>query len=81
MALKIEAEAGTIGNYQVGLANIGNVYFQRGDHLTAISYYRRALELAREIKDRVSIEKWSHNIRVAYAKLCNAVDLLDSRSV
>jgi tetratricopeptide (TPR) repeat protein len=77
-ALNVEAEAGTVGNYQVHLANIGNVYLQRGNHLTAIDYYRRALVVAEEIKDPVSIRKWSYNIRLAYARLFRSVNQLDS---
>lgn len=72
-ALKVEAEAETVGSYQVHLANIGNVYLHRGD------YYRRALALAREIEDPISIRRWSYNIRLAYARLFRAVDRLDSR--
>jgi tetratricopeptide (TPR) repeat protein len=79
-ALQIMHEAGTVQNYQVVLANIGNVYLHRGDHLRAIEYYRQALVLAREIKDPVSIEKWSYNIRLAYARLRQAVDQLDSQT-
>jgi tetratricopeptide (TPR) repeat protein len=79
-ALEVNREAGTVRNYQVVLANIGNVYLHRGDQLTAIAHYRRALALAEQIKDPVSVEKWSHNIRLAYARLRQAVDLLDSRT-
>jgi tetratricopeptide (TPR) repeat protein len=79
-ALRVQREAGTVQNYLVALANIGNVYLHRGDYLTAIAYYRRALELAREIKDPVSIQKWSGNIRLAYARLRQSVDRLDSRT-
>jgi tetratricopeptide (TPR) repeat protein len=79
-ALAVTHEAGTVQNYQVVLANIGNVYLHRGDFLTAVDYYRRALSLAREIKDPVSIEKWSYNIRLAYARLRQAVDQLDSKT-
>jgi tetratricopeptide (TPR) repeat protein len=80
-AIQIDQKAGAVHNYQVGLANIGNVYLHRGDHLRAIDYYRRALELAREIKDPISIEKWSYNIRLAYARFRTSVDRLDSRTV
>jgi tetratricopeptide (TPR) repeat protein len=79
-ALQIMHEAGTVQNYQVVLANIGNVYLHRGDYLRAIEYYRQALVLAREIKDPVSIEKWSYNIRLACARLRQAVDQLDSQT-
>ena len=77
-ALEANRGAGTVHNYLVALANIGNVYLHRGHYLTAIDYYRRALELAREIKDPVSISKWSHNIRLAYARLRESVDRLGS---
>ena len=70
----INRELGYIHNYQVVLANIGNVYLYRRDHFTAISYYRRALALAREIKDPVSIKKWTYNINLAYARIRASVD-------
>lgn len=58
-------------NYQVCLANIGNVYLYRREFLTAISYYQRALELARELGDQLSIGKWLRNLGQAYAQLGN----------
>lgn len=73
-AEKVYFEAGIVHNYQVVLANIGNVYLHRGDYLTAISYYQRALAMAREIKDRVSIKKWTRNINLAYARIKLSVD-------
>jgi tetratricopeptide (TPR) repeat protein len=73
-AASIQHEAGNIANYQVALANIGNVYFYRGDHLTAITYFRRALALAREIADPVSITKWTYNINLAYLRLRRTID-------
>ena len=79
-ALKINREAGTIHNYQVVLANIGNIYMYRGNHLAAIEYYRNALTLAHEIKDPVFIRKWTFNIRLSYARLRQAVDQLDSET-
>lgn len=73
-AERVNYEAGAIHNYQVVLANIGNVYLHRRDHFTAISYYQRALALAREIKDPVSVKKWTRNINLAYARIRLAVD-------
>jgi tetratricopeptide (TPR) repeat protein len=73
-ASMIQHEAGNIANYQVALANIGNVYLYRGDHMTAISCYREALALARKIKDPVSIKKWTYNIRLAYMWLRWTID-------
>jgi tetratricopeptide (TPR) repeat protein len=68
-AERVNLELGALPNYQVCLANIGNVYFETGDFPTAISHYQRALKLANEIKDPVSIRKWTHNIEIAFAKL------------
>jgi len=78
--LRAHGEAGRVQNYLVALANNGNVYLHKGNCLTAIDYFRRALELAREIKDPVSIRKWSGNIRLAYARLRESVDRLDSKT-
>jgi hypothetical protein len=35
----------------------------------AISYYQRALNLAKEMKDPVKVANWTFNLRLAYAKL------------
>ncbi len=71
---QVNQESGAIHNYQVALANTGNVYLRRRDYLTALSYYQKALTLAREIKDPVSVTKWTYNIRLAYARIRAAVD-------
>ncbi len=78
-AERVNHEAGVVHNYQVVLANIGNVYLHRRDHFTAISYYQRALALAREIKDPVSIKKWARNINLAYARIRQSVDETNPR--
>jgi tetratricopeptide (TPR) repeat protein len=70
----VNRECGVVHNYQVVLADIGNVYLHRRDYFTAISYYERALALAREIQDPVSIKKWTRNINLAYARIRLAVD-------
>jgi tetratricopeptide (TPR) repeat protein len=61
-------------SYQVDLANIGNVYLHRRDYFTALSYYQRAVSLAREIKDPVSVKRWTYDISLAYARIKAAVD-------
>lgn len=70
----VQHSARTIANYQVVLANIGNVYMYRKDYPTAIDHYRRALAIAREIKDPVSIRKWTYNTNLAYMRMRAAVD-------
>ena len=73
-AAQRDIEAGAIHNYQVALANIGNVYLHRRDYLAAISYYRQAITFAREIGDPLSIKKWTCNINLAYARIRQSVD-------
>lgn len=70
-AERVFLESGAMPNYQVCLANIGNVYHDRREFLTAISYYQRALELARQLGDHLSIGKWLHNLAQAYTDLGN----------
>lgn len=70
----VNKEAGFIHNYQVFLANIGNVYLHRRDYLTALAYYQRAVSLARQINDPVSVKKWTYNINLAYARIRAQVD-------
>lgn len=78
-AEKVNSECGAAHNYQIVLANIGNVYLHRREYLTAIAYYQRALALAREIKDPVSVKKWTRNINLAYARIKLAVDVAHPR--
>ena len=70
-AERVFLESGAVPNYQVCLANIGNVYHYRREFLTAISYYQRAFELERQLGDHLSIGKWLHNLAQAYANLGN----------
>lgn len=73
-AAAVEYKAGFIHNYQVSLANVGNVYLHRRDYFTALSYYHRAVTLAREIRDPVSVRKWTYNINLTYARIRAQVD-------
>ena len=75
----VTQECGVVHNYQVVLANIGNVYLHRRDYFTAVSYYQQALALAREINDPVSIKKWTRNINLAYARIRHEVDQRNPR--
>jgi tetratricopeptide (TPR) repeat protein len=68
-AERVNLELGALPSYQVCVANIGNVFYETGDYLKAIAHYERALKIAREIKDPVSVSKWTHNIELAFAKL------------
>jgi tetratricopeptide (TPR) repeat protein len=72
--LPVYAEAGWVHSYQVTIANIGNVYRIRGDYLRAIDYYRTAVEYAQEIKDPVSVRKWTQNIRLSYFLLRQSIE-------
>jgi tetratricopeptide (TPR) repeat protein len=60
---------GSLSNYQVSLADIGGVYLAQGEYVKAISYYQRALELARQLGDRLSVSKWLRNLADAYLLL------------
>ena len=80
-AAEIEHRAGFLRNYQITLADIGNVYLHRRDYLTALSYYQRAVSLAREIKDPASVKKWTYNINLAYARIRAQIDQEHPRSV
>src|SRR5438552_9514882 len=39
-----------------------------------MEYYRRALSWARQIKDPVSIKKWTRNINLAYSRVRLEID-------
>jgi tetratricopeptide (TPR) repeat protein len=65
--------AGAMHWYQVNVADRGNVHLYLGDYPGAISYYMRALELARNIKDPVSVGKWSGNLKIAYTEMIRSM--------
>lgn len=74
MSERVDLEAGLMHSYQIDLANIGNVYLYRRDYFTALAYYQRAVSLARQIKDPVSVKKWTYNINLAYARIRAQID-------
>lgn len=80
-AERVMLQIGAIPNYQVCVANIGNVYLYRGEYGTAIEHYQRALAMAREIKDPVSIGKWTHNLNIAYSRLKEQTERQGSENV
>ena len=73
-AKAVQQKNGTVANYQIVLGNIGNVHLHRKEYPTAISYYQRALSIAREIKDPVSIHKWTYNTSLALMRMRATVD-------
>jgi tetratricopeptide (TPR) repeat protein len=73
-AEKANRDAGFVHKLSGSTSEHGNVYLHQHDHFTAISYYQQALSLARDIKDPVSIKKWTYNINLAYARIRDAVD-------
>lgn len=72
----VQQKAGTLANDQIALGNIGNVYLFRKDYRTAISYYQRALTIAREIRDPVSIHKWTYKTHLALLRMQEAIDVV-----
>jgi len=72
-------EVGALGNYQISLGNIGNIFVRRGDYPTAITYFQRALELAKKNDDRISMMKWLNNLSAVFSKLGNPVSAAEYR--
>ena len=77
----VQQEAETLGKLPGGPGNIGNVHLYQAEYTTAIAYYQRALAIAREIRDPVSIRKWTYNANLAYMRMRAAIDqIAQSRS-
>ena len=75
LALSLLGKAGDVlldlgakHTYQINLADIGYVYLCGGEYFRAMSHFQAALEIAREIKDPVSIHKWTSNLHIAYSQ-------------
>lgn len=62
-------ESGAVTNYQICLGNIGNVFLRKSDYPAAITYYQRALALAKQIKDPVSSAKWLGNLATVFVRM------------
>jgi tetratricopeptide (TPR) repeat protein len=63
------------------LANIGTVYYKQGNYQKAISYYEKALSIARKQNDNMSLLNILSNMGEVYAKTgqgAKAQSLLDS---
>jgi tetratricopeptide (TPR) repeat protein len=67
------SKSGARRSYPVNLSDIGNVYLEKGDYTTAISYYGRALSIAREIGFAACVDKCGSGIRLAHAKLLKSI--------
>jgi len=65
--------AGALTNYQISLGNIGNIFVRRGDYPAAVSYFQRALELAKKNEDRISMAKWLNNLSDVFFRMGNPV--------
>ena len=70
-ALQASLGAGAMPSYQIDLANIGNIYLRRGEYAAAISNYQKALDIARELGDSISVAKWLGNLALTYARMGN----------
>ena len=68
-------EGGLVHNYQVAVANTGNVCLE----YLALSYYHWALALAREIKNPTLVKKWTRNINLAHARIRATMDQQNPR--
>jgi tetratricopeptide (TPR) repeat protein len=71
---RLLSKSGARRSHTVNLSDIGNVYLQKGDYTTAISYYGRALAMAREIEFAACVENCNSGIRLAYAKVLESID-------
>jgi tetratricopeptide (TPR) repeat protein len=77
----VDVECGLLHGYQIDLANIGNVYLQRREYMMAISYYRKAVAVARGIKNPLSVKKWTYNINLTYARIRAQIDQQHPRPI
>jgi tetratricopeptide (TPR) repeat protein len=71
-AEQIDLETCAHPGRQIVIANIGNIYLRRGEYVKAISHYQRAIEIAKQSDDRISVYKWLKNLGVAYSAMSNA---------
>lgn len=70
----VQKKNGTVANYQIVLGNIGNVYLHRKEYPSAIRYYQCSLTIAHEIKDPLSIHKWTYNTNLALLRMRETID-------
>ena len=56
------AASGDVAGQEKCLGDVGNVHLLRGDYTAAASSYRKALELARQLKDADDIARWQSNL-------------------
>jgi CHAT domain-containing protein len=61
----VQAEMGDVVSQEKCLGDIGNIHLMRGDPGTAISYYRKALALARQLQAPDDVALWQNNVAEA----------------
>jgi len=59
------AACGDLVGQEKCLGVIGNVHLLRGDYVAAMASYRKALELARQIKETDDVARWQSNLAQA----------------
>ena len=70
IALDLAEKNGNKKMLPAALANIGNIYFEKGELNKAVEYYRRGLKIAKEINLRKSyIALNSYNLGITYYRL------------
>lgn len=70
-ALQASLDEDAMASYQIDLANIGNIYLRRGEYAAAISNYQKAVDIARELGDWISVSKWLNNLAITYSQMGN----------
>jgi tetratricopeptide (TPR) repeat protein len=55
------------------LANMGCLYLRHGEYAAALSHFQEALDIARQLGDKISIAKWLHNLGFTYARMGNPI--------
>lgn len=70
-ALQASLDEDAMPSYQIDLANIGNIYLRRGECAAAISNYQKAVDIARDLGDWISVSKWLRNLSIAYSQMGN----------
>ncbi|MDQ2900088.1 MAG: CHAT domain-containing tetratricopeptide repeat protein, partial [Acidobacteriota bacterium] len=71
-AERLFGKMGKLDDRQISIGNIGNVYYARGDPRAALSEYKRALAIARKVRDDYWAAMWLNNLATTSLDLGDA---------
>ena len=75
--LRSSETTGALAALHIDHANVGCVNLKRGEYKLALCHFQKALEIARAVKDQISMAKWLHNLSLTYKSMGDPIQAIN----